>query len=112
MKEKIHVVFSPDENYAVLAGVAIFSILHHASDPGRFHFYFLQGNQKLSDRSRAKFSEVIKPYGAALDYVEVDVGLLAGFENHGPKTSYLRSILLHDDPQSAPEFGTMPLSGL
>jgi lipopolysaccharide biosynthesis glycosyltransferase len=85
MKEKIHIVFSPDENYAVLAGVGVTSILHHASEPGRFHFYFLQGDQKLSDRSRAKFSEVIEAYGAALDYVEVDVRLLAGFENHGPK---------------------------
>jgi lipopolysaccharide biosynthesis glycosyltransferase len=85
MKEKIHIVFSPDENYAVLAGVAVTSILHHASEPGRFHFYFLQGNRKLSDRSRAKFSEVIETYGAALDYVEVDVRLLAEFENLGPE---------------------------
>jgi lipopolysaccharide biosynthesis glycosyltransferase len=85
LKEKIQVVFAPDENYAVLAGVAMTSILHHASEPGRFHFYFLQGDRKLSAGSRAKFHEVIEAYGAALDYVEVDVRPLAGFENHGPK---------------------------
>lgn len=85
MKEKIHVVFSPDENYAVQVGVAVMSILRHASEPGRFHFYFLQGRRKLSDDSRVKFDQMIKAYGAVLDYVEVDVSPLVEFENQGPK---------------------------
>jgi lipopolysaccharide biosynthesis glycosyltransferase len=84
MRDKIHIVFSPDENYAVHAGVAVMSILQHASKPGRFHFYFLQGDRKLSDRSRAKFDEIIRANGAALDYVEVDVRPLAGFANMIP----------------------------
>jgi lipopolysaccharide biosynthesis glycosyltransferase len=85
MKEKIHVVFSPDENYAIYAGVAMTSILYHASDPGRFHFYFLQGDRRLSDASRAKLDRAVKKYGAAMSFLEVDVSLIAGFAHLGTK---------------------------
>jgi lipopolysaccharide biosynthesis glycosyltransferase len=85
MKEKIHVVFSPDENYAIYAGVAMASILYHAFDPVRFHFYFLQGDRPLSDASRAKLDRVVKKYGAAMSFLEVDVSLIAGFAHLGTK---------------------------
>jgi len=96
MKEKIHIVFSPDENYAVQAGVAVLSILYHSSEHERFHFYFLQGERKLSDQSRAKFDQVIKAYNAALTYVEVDVTRLLKFVNSGPASfisAYYRMII-------------------
>jgi lipopolysaccharide biosynthesis glycosyltransferase len=97
MKDKIHIVFSLDENYAVQAGVALMSILYHTSEPVRFHFYLLHGKQKLSGPARAKFSRMIKTYGAALDYVEAHGRPLTGLENlspeHGVRSTYYRLMI-------------------
>lgn len=84
MKETIHVVFSPDENYAVPAGVAVLSILQHAASPQRYHFYFLQGANGLSPGARQKLTQVITQFGAVGEFVTVDTTLVQAYDDLGP----------------------------
>ncbi|MDR0534009.1 MAG: glycosyltransferase family 8 protein [Verrucomicrobiales bacterium] len=85
MKETMHIVFSPDENYAAPVGVAVWSILQHAADPGRFHFHFLQGINSLSEGARDKLMLVINQFGAKGDFVIVNSSLVQAYGELGPE---------------------------
>jgi lipopolysaccharide biosynthesis glycosyltransferase len=71
MQSQIHIILAPDKNYAIHAGVAMLSVLNHAAQPTRFHFYYLQGENPLSGDQQRKSEQIVKQYGAQLSFVQV-----------------------------------------
>jgi len=93
---EIHIVFAPDENYVIHTGVAIASILCHAKEPSRFHFYCLQGEDKISQKGRAKLEEITRSYSAILDFIDINPALIKDLyipESHWTIQTYYRFVI-------------------
>jgi len=95
--ENIHVVFAPDENYVVHAGVAIDSILFHAKEPKKYCFYLLEGEAKFSYPVILKFKEIVRRYSARLDTIRIDFSKLDKVprinKKHLSKSTYSRFLI-------------------
>lgn len=72
----INVACSTDDNYAVLCGVMLYSLLKNSNDSKRIHIHILISS--LSKENRAKFSVQAAKFGARLTFHIVDDTLLEG----------------------------------
>jgi lipopolysaccharide biosynthesis glycosyltransferase len=84
MSCSIYIVFSPDENYAVHAGVAMQSILHHAKAPSRFTFHFLEVNKKLTQATKDKLAQIANNFQVPLYFTQVKSELAEVYSQWGP----------------------------
>lgn len=72
----IHVACSTDDNYAVLCGVMLCSLLTNSNDCKQIHIHILVS--LLSKENRQKFSTQVESFGAKLSFHIVDDTLLEG----------------------------------
>lgn len=72
----IHVACSTDDNYAVLCGVMLYSLLANSNDNKRMHIHILVS--LLSKENRQKFSTQVEKFGAKLTFHAVNDALLEG----------------------------------
>lgn len=92
----IHVACSTDDNYAVLCGVMLYSLLANSKDSRRIHIHILVSF--LSDENRQKFSIQTERFGARLTFHVVDDTLLEGCKYRArkhplSKAAYYRILL-------------------
>jgi len=74
-KEKIHICFASDDNYAPYMGIAILSILKNAGTREDFYFYIL--DNKISDTNKIKIESLHTVHPFALKWLKIDEKLFS-----------------------------------
>ncbi|GAB2179962.1 glycosyltransferase [Denitratisoma sp. agr-D3] len=81
-----HVAYCFDGAYALLTGVSLTSLLHHNPGPS-LHIHCLVRDVDAVERERLRITA--QRYGAALDFIDLEQGLLADLPLDGHLTSPL-----------------------
>ena len=74
--KKIHICFASDDNYAPYMGLAILSILTHACDTDRFHFYIL--DNKISKTQKEKIQSLSVKHPFEITFLPLDENVFSG----------------------------------
>lgn len=78
--KKIHICFASDDNYAPYMGLAILSILTHACDTDRFHFYIL--DNKISKTQKEKIQSLSVKHPFEITFLPLDENVFSGCKTH------------------------------